>query len=106
MESLQDKMAAADAAMIARAAQLLREGRLVGFPTETVYGLGADATNGRAVASIFAAKGRPRFNPLIVHASDAEAAARHGRLGKAGRRLAEAFWPGALTLVVAREPNC
>ena len=78
----------------------LREGALVAFPTETVYGLGADATNGRAVAAIFAAKGRPRFNPLIVHAADAEVAARHGRLGKAGRRLAEAFWPGALTLIV------
>ncbi|MGE0850140.1 MAG: L-threonylcarbamoyladenylate synthase [Hyphomicrobiaceae bacterium] len=84
----------------------LREGALVAFPTETVYGLGADATNGRAVAAIFAAKGRPRFNPLIVHAADTEVAARHGRLGKAGRRLAEAFWPGALTLVVAREPDC
>lgn len=91
---------------IETAGAALREGRLVAFPTETVYGVGADATDGRAVAAIFAAKGRPRFNPLIVHAVDAEAAARHGRLGEHGRRLAAAFWPGALTLVVAREPGC
>ena len=67
-------MVKADAAAIARAAELLREGALVAFPTETVYGLGADATNGRAVAAIFEAKGRPRFNPLIVHVPDVAAA--------------------------------
>jgi len=102
MESLQDKMAAADAATIARAAQLLREGRLVGFPTETVYGLGADATNGRAVASIFAAKGRPRFNPLIVHVAGLADAERHATFSGMTRMLAEKFWPGALTLVLPR----
>jgi L-threonylcarbamoyladenylate synthase len=88
------------------AAAALREGRLVAFPTETVYGLGADATNGRAVAAIFEAKGRPRFNPLIVHVPDVEAAARLGRLTPVGLQLAEAFWPGALTLVMAKREGC
>ncbi|HUF87077.1 MAG TPA: L-threonylcarbamoyladenylate synthase [Thermohalobaculum sp.] len=90
---------AADAGGIARAAGLLRAGRLVAFPTETVYGLGADAGDGRAVAGIFAAKGRPRFNPLIVHVTDLAAAARLVVLPAPARRLAEAFWPGPLTLV-------
>jgi L-threonylcarbamoyladenylate synthase len=93
-------------AAIEAAAEVLRAGQLVAFPTETVYGLGADATNGRAVAAIFAAKGRPRFNPLIVHVPDMEAAARLGRLGDLGRQLAAAFWPGALSLVVAKRPDC
>src|SRR5499427_2106828 len=91
---------------ITAAGAALRGGALVAFPTETVYGLGADATNGRAVAAIFAAKGRPRFNPLIVHVCDLDAAARLGRLTDRGRRLAAAFWPGALTLVVAKQPRC
>src|ERR1700760_2167739 len=102
MESLTAKIAKADAAGITRAARLLREGGLVGFPTETVYGLGADATDGEAVAGIFAAKGRPRFNPLIVHVSDLEEAQRHGVFNAAAQRLAQAFWPGALTLVLPR----
>ncbi len=93
---------AADAAGIARAADLLRAGRLVAFPTETVYGLGADARNGRAVAGIFAAKDRPRFNPLIVHVADLAAAERLVALAAPARRLAEAFWPGPLTLVAPR----
>jgi len=84
----------------------LRGGALVAFPTETVYGLGADATNGRAVAGIFAAKGRPRFNPLIVLVPDIASAARLGRLDSRARQLAAAFWPGALTLVVAKQPDC
>jgi L-threonylcarbamoyladenylate synthase len=84
------------------AAGLLRAGELVAFPTETVYGLGADAQADRAVAGIFAAKGRPSFNPLIVHVADAEAAARIGELGPEARELAARFWPGALTLVVPR----
>jgi len=88
-----------DAAGIARAAGLLRAGRLVAFPTETVYGLGADAANGRAVAGVFEAKGRPRFNPLIVHVTGLAAAERLVALGPGPRRLAEAFWPGPLTLV-------
>jgi len=91
---------------IAAAAEALRAGRLVAFPTETVYGLGADATNARAVAAIFAAKDRPRFNPLIVHVPDLAAAERLGAFTPLGRALAAAFWPGALTLVTARAPAC
>jgi L-threonylcarbamoyladenylate synthase len=91
---------------IAAAAEALRAGSLVALPTETVYGLGADATNGRAVAAIFAAKGRPRFNPLIVHVPDLAAAAGLGLLPATARALAAAFWPGALTLVVAKAAAC
>jgi L-threonylcarbamoyladenylate synthase len=87
---------------IREAAGLLREGRLVAFPTETVYGLGADATNGRAVAAIFEAKGRPRFNPLIVHVASAAAAEQLAEMPPAARRLAGEFWPGPLTLVLKR----
>jgi len=93
-------------AAIEAAAQALRGGKLVAFPTETVYGLGADGTNGRAVAAIFAAKGRPRFNPLIVHVPDVGAAAKLGHLTPLGRQLAAAFWPGALSLVLAKQPDC
>ena len=85
---------------IARAAALLRAGGLVAFPTETVYGLGADATDDTAVARIYEAKGRPQFNPLIVHLPDIAAARRAGRIEGDALRLAEAFWPGPLTLVV------
>src|SRR5271165_2592680 len=92
----------ADSATIAEAARLLRAGRLVAFPTETVYGLGADATNGKAVAAIFAAKGRPQFNPLIVHVKDLAQAETLVRFSPAASRLAELFWPGALTLVLPR----
>ncbi len=88
-----------DAAGVARAAELLRAGRLVAFPTETVYGLGADARNGRAVAGIFEAKGRPRFNPLIVHVADLAAAERLIPLPEGAMALARTFWPGPLTLV-------
>lgn len=95
---------ATDAA-IARAAEYLRAGRLVAFPTETVYGLGADATNGRAVAAIYAAKGRPSFNPLIIHFADAEAAMEHTAFTPLARQLAAAFWPGPLTLVLERAPQ-
>ena len=102
MESLLAKTASADAEAIAHAARILRGGGLVAFPTETVYGLGADATNGKAVAGIFAAKGRPRFNPLIVHVRDASEAQRHASFSNAARRLADRFWPGALTLVLPR----
>ena len=89
-----------DAAGLAQAAALLRAGALVAFPTETVYGLGADATDPAAVARIFAAKERPRFNPLIAHLADRDAALAEGSFDEAARRLAEAFWPGPLTLVV------
>ncbi|MBS0564165.1 MAG: threonylcarbamoyl-AMP synthase [Proteobacteria bacterium] len=85
---------------IARAARLLAAGELVAFPTETVYGLGGDARDGRAVAGIFAAKGRPSFNPLIVHVPDLAAARRLADFPEPALRLAAAFWPGPLTLVL------
>ena len=95
-----------DDAGIARAADLLRNGQLVAFGTETVYGLGADATSNAAVASVFDAKGRPHFNPLIAHYPDADAAFRHVEAPDAARRLAELFWPGPLTLVLPRRVAC
>src|SRR4029453_14935482 len=91
---------------IADAAAALRRGELVAFPTETVYGLGGDATNARAVAAIYEAKGTPRFNPLIVHVADVAAAGRRGRLTGSGERLAAALWPGPLTLVLQRQKDC
>ncbi len=100
------RILAADAAGIAEAAALLGTGGLVAFPTETVYGLGADATDDRAVARIFEAKARPRFNPLIVHVSDAEAAFRLGRSDDRARALAAVFWPGPLTLVLPAVADC
>ncbi|SDF29145.1 L-threonylcarbamoyladenylate synthase [Limimaricola pyoseonensis] len=90
----------ADDAGLRRAAQMLRRGGLVSFPTETVYGLGADATDDTAVARIYEAKGRPSFNPLIVHLPDAEAVEAYCVMTEDARRLAGAFWPGALTLVL------
>ncbi len=93
---------APDEGGIARAAALLRAGETVAFPTETVYGLGADATDARAVAAIFAAKGRPRFNPLIAHYARAEAAFADVVATPLAAALAEAFWPGPLTLVLPR----
>lgn len=94
------------ASTISKAARILREGGLVALPTETVYGLAADATNDTAVARIFAAKGRPQFNPLISHVADVEAALRLGRFSKDAQKLAAAFWPGPLTIVVERQPGC
>lgn len=94
-----------DAAGLAEAAALLRAGELVAFPTETVYGLGADATDPAAVARIFAAKERPRFNPLISHLPDLAAALAEGVFDAPARRLAETFWPGPLTLVVPAQPG-
>jgi len=93
------------AATIAEAAKLLREGGLVAFPTETVYGLGGDATNERAVAAIFEAKGRPQFNPLISHVLDTDEAKRYVRWSETADKLARHFWPGPLTLVLPRTPN-
>ena len=87
-------------AAIAEAARLIAAGEPVAMPTETVYGLAADATNGEAVALIYAAKGRPSFNPLIVHVADLAAAERIGVFDETARALAEAHWPGPLTLVV------
>jgi L-threonylcarbamoyladenylate synthase len=91
---------------IVAAAQALREGKLVAFPTETVYGLGADATNDAAVARVYAAKGRPSFNPLIVHVPDADSGFALGSFSPEARALAAAFWPGPLSLVVPRAPSC
>jgi len=96
------RVLAPDEAGIAEAAALLRAGRLVAFGTETVFGLGADATNARAVAAIFAAKFRPRFNPLICHFASAEAAFAHVVATPVARRLADFFWPGPLSLVLRR----
>jgi L-threonylcarbamoyladenylate synthase len=92
----------ASAEAIVRAAGLLRAGKLVAFPTETVYGLGGDASNDAAVAGIFAAKGRPRFNPLIVHVPDLAAAEAIAEFGSQAREVASRFWPGPLTLVLRR----
>ncbi|EWY36020.1 translation factor Sua5 [Skermanella stibiiresistens SB22] len=89
-------------ANIRRAADLLRAGELVAFPTETVYGLGADATDDRAVTRIFEAKGRPRFNPLIVHVADQDSAEAFVRFDARAERLSETLWPGPLTLVLPR----
>jgi L-threonylcarbamoyladenylate synthase len=95
----------ADPAQLAEAVAVLARGGLVAVPTETVYGLAADATDPAAVAAIYAAKGRPAKNPLIVHCPDLAEADRHGVLDGGARRLAEAFWPGPLTLVVPRRPG-
>lgn len=91
-----------DDASLTRACSLLREGKLVAFPTETVYGLGGDATNGRAVASIYEAKGRPTFNPLIIHVAEVSALDPLIEWNPLARTLAEAFWPGPMTLVLPR----
>lgn len=97
---------AVNAAEIAKAVRILRDGGLVAFPTETVYGLGADATSDRAVARVYEAKGRPSFNPLIVHVPDRAAADKLGEFPALAQRLAEAFWPGPLTIVVPRRRDC
>lgn len=95
-----------DPAGIERAAALLRAGGLVAFGTETVYGLGADATSGHAVAAVFDAKGRPHFNPLICHYPNAAAAFAEVEPNDAAHALADAYWPGPLTLVLPRRPSC
>jgi len=96
----------ADAQSVAAAARVLAAGGLVAFPTETVYGLGADATNGRAVARLYEAKGRPAFNPLIAHVVDLKAAQALARFNPKAARLAKAFWPGPLTLVLPKAAKC
>lgn len=103
---VETKTLAPDAAGLAEAARLLRGGALVAFPTETVYGLGADATSERAVAAIYAAKERPSFNPLIAHYAHPEAAFGDVVPTPLAERLAELFWPGPLTLVLPRRPYC
>ncbi len=105
MAPAQAEIVAAEPAAIARAAGLLRAGRLVAFPTETVYGLGADATSDAAVAALYQAKGRARENPLIVHVATPEDAAREALLDGRAERLAARFWPGPLTLVLRRRAD-
>jgi L-threonylcarbamoyladenylate synthase len=100
------RLAAASPGSIAAAAACLRAGGLVAVPTETVYGLAADATSDAAVATIYAAKDRPAINPLIAHVLDLEAAREHAVFGPAAERLANAFWPGPLTLVLPVAPTC
>jgi L-threonylcarbamoyladenylate synthase len=96
----------ASEAAVAAAARSLSQGGLVAFPTETVYGLGADATNASAIARLYQAKGRPAFNPLIAHVSDLRAAERIASLNEQAIALAHAFWPGPLTLVLPRTKDC
>nr|MDJ0821199.1 L-threonylcarbamoyladenylate synthase [Paracoccaceae bacterium] len=105
MSDIQTQHLATDDDGIARAAGLLAAGELVAFPTETVYGLGADARNDRAVAEIYAAKGRPSFNPLIVHVADLEGAKRLVVWSDTAEAVAAAFWPGPLTLVLPLRPE-
>jgi L-threonylcarbamoyladenylate synthase len=96
----------ADQDAISRAAALLREGRLIAFPTETVYGLGGDATNDKAIAAIYAAKGRPQFNPLIIHVAETRALDELIEWNEKARSLATQFWPGPLTLILPRKKDC
>ena len=91
---------------MAAAARSLAAGGLVAFPTETVYGLGADATNPAAIARLYQAKGRPAFNPLIAHVGELSAARQIARFDATALALAEAFWPGPLTLVLPKTPDC
>ena len=97
---------AATHANITRCAERLREGGIIAMPTETVYGLAADATNAAAVASVYASKNRPKINPLICHVGAPEEAFELGVFNAHARRLAECFWPGPLTLVVPRSADC
>lgn len=90
---------------IAEAADILKNRGLVGMPTETVYGLAANALDGEAVAKIFEAKGRPSFNPLIIHVADMRQAMQYGEMGEYAQLLVNAFWPGPLTLIVPRKKN-
>ncbi len=99
------KIVGPTAETVGEAARRLRDGGLVAFPTETVYGLGGDATNERAVAAIFEAKGRPHFNPLIAHVLDATEAKRFVQWSETAEKLAARFWPGPLTFVLPRSKN-
>ncbi|MDE5455589.1 threonylcarbamoyl-AMP synthase [Bradyrhizobium sp. CSA112] len=103
---LKTQILPAGEAAVAAAARALAEGGLVAFPTETVYGLGADATNPGAIARLYQAKGRPAFNPLIAHVGDIAAARAIARFDVPAMALAEAFWPGPLTLVLRKTPDC
>jgi L-threonylcarbamoyladenylate synthase len=103
---LKTRILPAGEAAVAAAARALSQGGLVAFPTETVYGLGADATNAAAIAHLYQAKGRPAFNPLIAHVGDIEAARRIARFDARATALATAFWPGPLTLVLPKTKDC
>jgi L-threonylcarbamoyladenylate synthase len=103
---LKTQILPASEAAVTAAAACLKAGGLVAFPTETVYGLGADATNAAAIARLYQAKGRPAFNPLIAHVRDFEAARRIGRFDPTATALAQAFWPGPLTLVLPKTGDC
>jgi L-threonylcarbamoyladenylate synthase len=103
---LKTQILPANEATVAAAARCLAEGGLVAFPTETVYGLGADAANAGSIARLYEAKGRPSFNPLIAHVGDIAAAMRIARFDATATKLAEAFWPGPLTLVLPRTSDC
>jgi L-threonylcarbamoyladenylate synthase len=103
---LKTQILPASEAAVEKAAQCLKAGGLVAFPTETVYGLGADAANPIAIARLYEAKGRPFFNPLIAHVGDVEAARRIARFEDTANRLAQAFWPGPLTLVLPKAEDC
>src|SRR5947208_8163461 len=103
---LSTRLVVAGDAAIAEAARRLGAGGLVAFPTETVYGLGADAADGAAIARLYAAKGRPAFNPLIAHVASAAAAQKLAPFDAAAARLADAFWPGPLTLVLPKAAQC
>ena len=91
---------------ISRAAEALARGEIVAFPTETVYGLGANALDASAIAKVFAAKDRPRFNPLIVHVLGLEEAESYAAVNDTARKLIRAFWPGPLSLVLPRKRGC
>ncbi|MBN1571543.1 MAG: threonylcarbamoyl-AMP synthase [Acidobacteria bacterium] len=95
---------ASDARAIEKAARIIRRGGLVAFPTETVYGLGADAQNAQAVARLFEVKARPRLDPVIIHVVDVEMASLYGRFPESASRLMKQFWPGPLTLIVEKTP--
>jgi L-threonylcarbamoyladenylate synthase len=103
---LKTQILPADAAAVATAARCLSDGGLVAFPTETVYGLGADAAQAQAIARLYEAKGRPAFNPLIAHVADIAAARQIARFDATALKLAEAFWPGPLTLVLPKTAHC
>ena len=103
---LKTQILPAGEAAVAAAARILAEGGLVAFPTETVYGLGADATNAAAIAHLYQAKGRPAFNPLIAHVGELAAAQQIARFDATATALAEAFWPGPLTLVLPKTADC
>ncbi len=104
--SINDKILKPSPDALEKAANSIRSGKLVSFATETVYGLGADATNGEAVAGIFEAKGRPSFNPLIVHVPDLNAAQKLVHFSPFATKLAEKFWPGPISFVLPRKDDC